>query len=87
MPAESVADAAAKEARSYIADGAPVGEHLADQLLVPMALAGGGSFRTAAPTRHTSTNAEIIGRFLDVAVKIEKEASSAWRVEVAARGH
>ncbi|HOX05700.1 MAG TPA: RNA 3'-terminal phosphate cyclase [Planctomycetota bacterium] len=84
-PAETVADEAVKEARSYIADSAAVGEHLADQLLVPMALAGGGRFRTVAPSRHTSTNAEIIGRFLDVAVKIEKESSSAWRVEVAGK--
>src|SRR5262249_59873855 len=44
--AESVAEHAAKEARRYLAAGVPVGVHLADQLLVPLALAGGGSFRT-----------------------------------------
>ncbi len=82
VPAESVADAAVREAREYIAAGAPVGAHLADQLLVPMALAGGGSFRTAAPTRHTTTNAKIIGRFLDVAVRIEREDSATWKVAI-----
>lgn len=86
LPAEAVADSVVREAREYIAGGAPVGGHLADQLLVPMALAGGGSFRTAAPTRHTETNAEIIGRFLDVAVKIEKEGPGAWKVEIAGKG-
>jgi RNA 3'-terminal phosphate cyclase (ATP) len=86
VPAETVAEQAVKEAREYIAAGVPIGENLADQLLVPMALAGGGSFRTVAPSRHTSTNAEIIGKFLDVAVKIEKEAPSAWKVEVGGRG-
>jgi RNA 3'-terminal phosphate cyclase (ATP) len=43
-----------------------VGEHLADQLLVPMALAGGGSFRTLPPSSHATTNAALIERFLPV---------------------
>src|SRR5262249_47081635 len=38
VPAEAVARAAVDEARSYLAAGVPVGEHLADQLLLPMAL-------------------------------------------------
>jgi RNA 3'-terminal phosphate cyclase (ATP) len=85
LPAEAVASRAVEEVREYLAAGVPVGAHLADQLLVPMALAGGGSFRTTAPSRHTSTNAEIVGRFLHVAVKIEKESDAAWRVEVAGK--
>ena len=39
-------------------------EHLADQLLLPMAFAGGGSFRTTAPSSHTIPNASVIRKFL-----------------------
>jgi hypothetical protein len=31
---------------------------------------------------HTTTNAEIIRRFLPVAIRIEQESELAWRVEV-----
>ncbi|MBI4605200.1 MAG: RNA 3'-terminal phosphate cyclase, partial [Planctomycetes bacterium] len=37
VPAEKVAEAAAGEARAYLESGAPVGPHLADQLLLPLA--------------------------------------------------
>src|SRR5262249_6767771 len=40
--AEAVAEQAADAARRYIAAGVPVGRQLADQLLVPLALARGG---------------------------------------------
>jgi RNA 3'-terminal phosphate cyclase (ATP) len=84
-PAGSVADRAIEEARAYLVCGAPVGLHLADQLLVPLALAGGGSFRTGAPSRHTLTNAEVIGKFVRIDVKIEKEEERTWKVEVEKR--
>jgi RNA 3'-terminal phosphate cyclase (ATP) len=38
----------------------PVCEHLADQLLLPMVLAGGGSFRTTALSLHSTTNAQLL---------------------------
>ena len=62
--AESVAEHAAKEARRYLAAGVPVGVHLADQLLVPLALAGGGSFRTIGLSSHSRTNLDVIRLFL-----------------------
>ncbi len=80
------ADAVAKEAldqvRRYLASGAPVGDHLADQLLLPLAQAGGGSFRTLAPSRHTLTNVEVLKKFLDIDVRLEKEDRDVWRVEI-----
>ena len=42
---------------------APVGEHLADQLLLPMALGDGGSFVTAQATPHLRSNVAVIERF------------------------
>ncbi len=82
VSAENVAKEAVKEARAYIASGAPVGPHLADQLLVPMALAGGGSFATCAPTKHTTTNIEVIKRFLDVNIEVNQLDERVWRVDI-----
>lgn len=71
-PAEAVAEAAVQEVERYLAANVPVGEHLADQLLLPLALAGGGSFRTLPPSRHTTTSIEVLSRFLDLRVSTEK---------------
>jgi len=82
VPAEKVAAGAVREARRYLKAGVPVGEHLADQLLIPLALAGGGTFRTLAPSSHTTTNVETLGRFLDVAVRLKEVEKDVWEVAV-----
>jgi RNA 3'-terminal phosphate cyclase (ATP) len=64
--AESVARQALQQVRHYLASQAAVGEHLADQLMMPMALAGGGGFTTATVSGHARTNAQVIERFLPV---------------------
>jgi RNA 3'-terminal phosphate cyclase (ATP) len=69
--AETVAKKTMQEARDYIATGAAVGEHLADQLMVPFALAGGGRFTTSRVSQHALTNADVIGRFLPVTIAFE----------------
>ncbi|KQW99813.1 RNA 3'-phosphate cyclase [Massilia sp. Root418] len=69
--AEEVAKQALGEARRYLASGAAVGEHLADQLLLPMALAGGGRFTLDRVSQHALTNADVIGRFLPVDIRFE----------------
>jgi RNA 3'-terminal phosphate cyclase (ATP) len=66
IQAETVADHAAQEVRDYLASGAPIGEHLADQLLIPFALAQSGAFLTSGLSRHTQTNVEVISKFLPV---------------------
>jgi RNA 3'-terminal phosphate cyclase (ATP) len=81
VPAETVARAALASAAEYIDASVPVSEHLADQLLIPMALGEGGSFLTTRPTLHTKTNAEVIRRFLPVSVDIV-ERGRAWEVRV-----
>lgn len=73
--AEAVATGAAKGLRSYLASEAPVGVHLADQLLLPMALAGGGVFHTLAISSHTQTNMALIEQFLPVKFTVEEPAS------------
>ena len=80
--AETVAERAVAEVERYLADGAPVGEHLADQLLIPLALAGGGSYVTGEPSPHTTTNVEIVKKFLDVEITAERVSERQWRIEV-----
>ena len=82
VTAEEVASRACDEAAAYLSAGVPVGTHLADQLLLPMALAGGGLFRTQTPSAHTMTNAEVIGRFLDRPISITHEGGPVYRVAV-----
>ena len=81
-PAEQVAKAAVEAAKTWAEANVPVDEHLADQLLIPMVLAGGGSFRTSRPSLHTITNAEVIQRFLPGPILIKQETELVWRVSV-----
>ncbi|MGO4156780.1 RNA 3'-terminal phosphate cyclase [Cupriavidus sp. YAF13] len=69
--AESVAAAACRQASTYLAGKGAVGPHLADQLLLPMALAGGGSFTVDEVTNHVRSNAEVIAKFLPVDIGFE----------------
>ena len=72
VPAETIAERAAHEARRFHDSGAPVGEHLADQLQLPLALAGGGSFTTHILSSHLKTNCRIIEKFLPVRFSLEE---------------
>lgn len=75
LRAELVAERACDELARHVASNVPVGEHLADQLLLPMAVAGGGRFRTSAPlSLHATTNIETIRQFLDVPIRADEES-------------
>lgn len=63
VKAETVAHRLAGEVRKYVTSEVPVGEHLADQLLIPLALAGQGVFLTGQPSLHTRTNLDVIELF------------------------
>ncbi|MDJ0835672.1 MAG: RNA 3'-terminal phosphate cyclase [Acidobacteriota bacterium] len=82
MRAEDLAEAVAAEAQAYLNADVPVGAHLADQLLIPFAMAGGGSFRTTAPSSHFTTNVETVRTFLDVSFRVEHLSEKAWAVTV-----
>jgi RNA 3'-terminal phosphate cyclase (ATP) len=60
---ESVAEEAAKEVRDYLTHSAPIGPHLADQMLLPMVLGGVNAFTTCAPTPHFQSNCKVIAAF------------------------
>ena len=85
LRAEKVAEEAVEEALVYLKTEAPVGEHLADQLLVPLALAGGGSFSTGSLSLHTTTNIEIIKKFLDVEITATPAANGVWTIDIRSR--
>jgi len=62
--AEKVADEACRDLGRFLASDATVDEHLADQLLIPLAFCDGESvFRPPVVTQHLVTNAEVIGEF------------------------
>jgi RNA 3'-terminal phosphate cyclase (ATP) len=64
VSAETVAKGAVDRARNYLASNAAVGPYPADQLLLPMALAGGGEFTTLPVTKHFVSHVAIIRAFL-----------------------
>jgi RNA 3'-terminal phosphate cyclase (ATP) len=73
LRAELVAERACNEMDRYVDANVPVGEHLADQLLLPMAVAGGGRFRARGPlSLHATTNIETIAHFIDVPVRVDE---------------
>lgn len=84
-PAEQVAADALAAFRRFAAADVPVDEHLADQLLLPLALGAGGTFRTLEPTPHTRSNARVIEAFGVAQVEIEDERDDAARITVTPR--
>jgi RNA 3'-terminal phosphate cyclase (ATP) len=82
VSAEQVAHHAAKQAKRYLNSGAAVGEHLADQLLLPLAIGEGGSFTTTPLSGHATTNIDVIGRFVDTKIEVEEVRNGLVRVKV-----
>lgn len=82
-PAETVAAEACHELLAFHRVDAPVDQHLADQLLLPMALARGrSSFYTARVTQHLLTNAHVIEQFLPVHITVTGDEDQAGTVLV-----
>lgn len=80
VTAEKVGRRAGKPMQDFIGCGAAIGRHLADQLLLPMALAGGGRFTTTAPDDHVPTNLAVIREFLEVPCRVEPVSNGVWEV-------
>ena len=60
------------DAREYLVSRAVAGEYLTDQLLLPLALAGGGSFTATKLSRHATTNRDVISMFLPARFQVDK---------------
>lgn len=80
VSAERVASDAAKQYRRYIAVDVPVGEYLADQLMLPFALAGNGAFVTGELSEHARSNASVIESFGCHRIHLSDEGGNKARV-------
>ena len=69
--AERVADETCQALVDFLASDAAIDHHLADQLILPMALAKGKSrFTTSRITRHLTTNIWLVQQFLPVRFEV-----------------
>ena len=89
VPAESVARKTYRDARPYLAWEYPVGEYLADQLLLPMGLAASqqnagvvSEFLTGPLSLHATTHIEILKRFLDIEVIVDEVELGVYHVQI-----
>lgn len=72
LPAAQVAEAAVAELLAFIDNTAMVDPHLADQILLPLALAQGQtSYTTNRLTLHTLTLAGLLRRWLETNIEID----------------
>ena len=71
-PSASVVEEAAGYARELLASGAATDRFLTDQLLLYLAMAGGGSLTAPALTLHATTNIAVIEQFLPVRFTTEQ---------------
>ena len=94
LPAERVAEAACQELLSHHRSGAPADPYLADQLVLPMALADGESrVSTSHVSQHLLTNIWVVRQFLtaDYAnpteIHIEGELGSPGTMTIKRKGY
>ncbi len=79
LSSAKVASRLANQVRVYQQSHAVIGGHLADQLMLLLAVANGGSYSVTTISEHTRTNARVIERFLPVNIALEERtASPAW---------
>jgi len=90
VSAEEVARGLLREAQDYLAHTAPVGEHLADQLMLPMALAAmrgkQGQYFATCISEHSRTNARVIEQFLPVQFDMQPQEGGGAMVGAQLRG-
>jgi RNA 3'-terminal phosphate cyclase (ATP) len=82
VSAEKVAFGVVSLARQCLAQDVPVSEYLADQLLLPLALTRGGSFRTTELSQHFTTQVQTLAHFLPARVHTEIEPGGTVHVRV-----
>jgi len=82
ITAERVAGKAIKNLNRYLNSKAVVGEHLADQLLLPMVLNKGGSFVTHALSEHVTTNIAVINRFIGNAISVTEIDEDSMKIVI-----
>lgn len=82
VSAERVAKRCAGRVKKFLQARVSVEEHLADQLLMPLALSGAGTFTCTKPSLHTLTNIEVIQQFLPCRITVSPLDEIRWQVTV-----
>jgi len=81
-PAEVVAAEACDALINFRLSKAALDEHLANQILLPLALKNGGAFTAQNLSMHTKTNIEVIKRFLDARIAVKKKDDGCFEIQV-----
>ena len=87
VQAEQVAAQAWQAAQRWLAAGVPVGQCLADQLLLPLGISaerGGGNsvYRTLALSPHATTQIEVLRQFMDLPIEVDERGPDNCLVHV-----
>jgi RNA 3'-terminal phosphate cyclase (ATP) len=86
VPAERVAERAASDLRAWLDGDAPVDEHLADQLVVPLALCG-GRVRVPRVTAHLRSNVALVRAFdREVSLSVDESGADGGSATLSAPG-
>ena len=89
IKAEQVAVEAWRQAKQYLDHDAPVGQYLADQLILPLAISASqgnrNKFRTGPLSLHTETHIQIIQLFLEVSIKVTEIDTDKFEIELGPR--
>ncbi len=83
--AEQVAAEACDQFTGFRLSNAALDEHLANQVLLPLALAGGGVYTAPGLSSHTKTNIEVIKQFLAVKIAVKKKDEHCFELHIAHR--
>lgn len=86
LTADRIGSRVGKSVKHFLSSNAAVGRYLADQLLLPMALAGGGSFTTMIPDDHVLTNLAVIEKFLPLKWSVEDLDRGLRKISLASIG-
>ncbi|MDZ7292957.1 MAG: RNA 3'-terminal phosphate cyclase [candidate division KSB1 bacterium] len=81
-PAEKVAAEACEAYLDFHHSEAVLDEHLANQILLYLALNKGGLFTAPSLSLHTKTNIEVIKRFLGTPIKTERVDDRCFEIQV-----
>ncbi|MCG8572478.1 MAG: RNA 3'-terminal phosphate cyclase [Spirochaetes bacterium] len=81
-PLEKVCQELINQVEEFYNSDGTIGHYLADQLLIPLAMAGSGSYFTSQPSQHTLTNIEIIQKFLDIPIRCQAVSETTWQIHV-----
>ncbi|MEM1193417.1 MAG: RNA 3'-terminal phosphate cyclase [Pseudomonadota bacterium] len=82
VSAERVARRATNATREYLKSDACISEHLADQLLLPLASFANGRFTTTNISQHFLTNKDVIEQFLDLEIAVNPEHQGLHEIEI-----